>query len=178
MRSGVSVQVLLGGVAVACVIIALSMTRLDTLMPPPGGGWVAASRTAARVVDGDTLALSDNRRVRLFGIDAVELHQTCTRRGGATWACGKAAKGALEALVAGGVTCQTRDRDRYGRDVGLCVNAAGRDVGDAMVRDGWALAYRSYSHAYVEAETSARAAERGIWGGGFVAPGDYRKGAR
>ncbi len=178
MRSGVSIPVLLGGAAAGCAMIAVAMTRLDVLVPPPDGGRTAPARMTARVVDGDTLALPDGRRIRLFGIDAVESHQSCTRRGGATWACGEAARTALQALVTGGVSCQTRDRDRYGRDVGLCVNAAGRDVGDAMVRDGWALAYRTYSHMYVEAETAARLAERGIWSGGFVAPGDYRKGAR
>ena len=41
----------------------------------------------ARVVDGDTLAIGD-QRVRLFGIDALEASQTCQDRAGRAYTCG------------------------------------------------------------------------------------------
>ena len=41
---------------------------------------------------------------------------------------------------------------------------------------GWAVAYRRYSHAYVELESAARAAARGVWAGEFVMPWDWRRG--
>jgi endonuclease YncB( thermonuclease family) len=43
-----------------------------------------------------------------------------------------------------------------------------------MVRNGWALAYREYSRAYVPEERAAHRAERGIWRGEFVKPWNWR----
>ena len=41
----------------------------------------------AMVIDGDTIVVA-GERVRLHGIDAPELHQTCTAYG-QPWACGR-----------------------------------------------------------------------------------------
>ena len=41
----------------------------------------------ARVIDGDTNEIA-GRRIRIFGIDAPEVDQTCERGGGGTWYCG------------------------------------------------------------------------------------------
>ena len=75
------------------------------------------------------------------------------------------------------VTCEERDRDRYGRVVAVCRHS-GRDIYAWLVREGWALAYRRYSLAYVNEEAAARSARRGIWRGEFVPPWDWRRGAR
>ena len=40
----------------------------------------------ARAIDGDTLQLGD-MRLRLHGIDAPELRQTCENAAGAIWSC-------------------------------------------------------------------------------------------
>ena len=130
----------------------------------------------ARVVDGDTLELG-GVRVRLHGIDAPESAQNC-RVGGRFWACGRAATRALAGLVRGKpVSCEERDRDRYGRVVAVC-RTAGQDLNAWMVSEGWAFAYRRYSHAYVAHETRARTAKRGMWRGEVVAPWDWRSGKR
>ena len=47
-----------------------------------------------------------------------------------------------------------------------------------MVHQGWALAYRRFSTAYVGAEAAAKAAKRGVWRGKFIAPWDWRRGDR
>jgi endonuclease YncB( thermonuclease family) len=75
------------------------------------------------------------------------------------------------------VTCEQRDVDRYGRIVAVC-RAGLNDLGAFMVANGWALAYRRYSTAYVGPEGSAKAARRGIWRGTFTAPWDWRRGDR
>jgi hypothetical protein len=49
------------------------------------------------------------------------------------------------------------------------------DVAKWMVQQGEAVAYREYSTAYVEDEDVARKALRGLWGGTFEAPKDWRK---
>lgn len=124
----------------------------------------------AFAVDGDTLDIAGTR-VRLKGIDAPELKQECVRAG-RPWACGEAARRMLqEALRAGPVTCAASRRDQYGRPVAVC-QAGGVDLSEHMVQQGFAVAYLGRAYAGMEAE--ARAAGRGIWGGSFESPVDWR----
>lgn len=140
-------------------------------MPP---GDPAALSGRARAVDGDTIELA-GERIRLFGIDAPELSQTCTRNS-ETWACGDWARAAMAAgLGAGEVACAPRERDRYGRIVATC-HQGGEDIGEALVRQGAAFAYRRYSGAYMAAEAEAEAAGRGVWAGEAVRPAAFRAG--
>ena len=55
---------------------------------------------------------------------------------------------------------------------------AGEDLGEWMVAQGWALAYRRYSLDYVDEEAEARAARRAIWTSEFVTPWEWRRGKR
>jgi endonuclease YncB( thermonuclease family) len=126
----------------------------------------------ARVIDGDTIVIN-GKHIRLQGIDAVESAQTCGRDGG-RWPCGRHAGFALARFIHGrALECRAVDRDDYGRIVAICF-ADGVDINEWMVREGWAVAYRKYSTAYVEAEESARAAKRNIWSGTFTMPEAYR----
>ncbi len=127
-----------------------------------------------RVIDGDSLIV-DGREVRLHGMDAVELHQTCREPDGREWPCGRLARAHLRKLVRGrSLTCRTVDEDRYGRIVARCVTDGGLDVAERMVRDGWAVAYMRHSPLYVAAERDAREARRGIWAGRFTPPEEWR----
>ena len=72
------------------------------------------------------------------------------------------------------MTCVPQSRDRYGRTVATCSTAAG-DIGAAMVRAGWAVAYRRYGHQYVADEEAARAERRGMWSGRFTEPEQWRR---
>ena len=78
------------------------------------------------------------------------------------------------------VDCVERDKDRYGRIVAGCRvgGPKGKDLNAAMVAEGWALAYRHYSKDYVAAENAAKAAGAGLWRGRFIAPWEWRRGAR
>ena len=44
-----------------------------------------------------------------------------------------------------------------------------------MVQNGWAIAYRYYSHDYVNDEKIAKSNKAGIWQGKFQEPYLYRK---
>src|SRR5688572_30056877 len=130
----------------------------------------------ADVTDGDSFEIGATR-VRLFGIDAPEGRQSCTRDGG-DWACGNEAARKLRSLIGDRtVTCAQRDVDDYGRIVAVCRSGAA-DLAGEMARSGFAVAYRRYSSDYVDEENEARAAKRGIWGGGFAAPEVYRRSER
>lgn len=132
---------------------------------------------SARVTDGDTLRVG-GEVVRLFGIDAPERDQTCTRADGRRWPCGAWSRDALVAMVRGAaVTCDALERDQYDRIVARCI-AGGRDIGQEMVRSGAAWAYRAYSSDYVDAEKQALFAGLGVWQGYAVAPADHRAAER
>lgn len=126
------------------------------------------------VIDGDTLKFGGSR-VRIHGIDAPELRQSCDGLPKA----GRLAQETLRAAVKDGVWCMPLARtDRYGRTVARCMGAGG-DLAEIMVRSGMAWDAPKYSRgAYRAAEADARKARRGIHGARCVPPGDWRKGVR
>lgn len=126
----------------------------------------------ARASDGDTLVMT-GITIRLYGIDAPELGQTC-RRDGAEWTCGREAAGRLAGLVAGQeVECQQHDIDAYGRAVASC-RVGGTDLAAALVDAGLAVALPRFTAAYVENEARAREQRRGLWRSDFQRPAEYR----
>ena len=132
----------------------------------------ASPSGVGRSIDGDSLMVG-SQEVRLFGIDAPEYKQSCTRAG-KSWACGSAAADQLSKLVAGKqVSCSTVGTDKYGRTVARC-SVGATDLNRIMVATGYAVAYRRYSMDYVSAEESAKVAKRGIWSGSFELPSTVR----
>ena len=113
------------------------------------------------------------KEVRLFGIDAPELNQTCLRDA-QDWACGAAAKDLLNSLVRGKfIYCSEAGTDQFDRILARCVSGT-TDINRAMVANGHAVAFRRYSSDYVSAEDSAKANKRGLWSSKFTMPSDYR----
>jgi endonuclease YncB( thermonuclease family) len=129
----------------------------------------------ARIVTGDIIEIN-RQRIHLFGIAAPAPDQTCTARG-ARWSCGQNATFALSAIVERQwVHCARAPAAPAERITAVCrlAGANGPDIGAAMVRQGWALADRRVSAAYVREEDAARQAKAGLWVGEFVAPWDWR----
>ena len=101
-------------------------------------------------MDGDSLMVGDYE-VRLFGIDAPELSQTCTLDAH-PWECGLAAKDELARLIAGKeIVCASVTIDQYRRNVARCT-AGATELNRTMVALGYAVAFRRYSLDYVSAE--------------------------
>lgn len=128
----------------------------------------------AWAVDGDSLT-QNGAMIRLWGIDAPELHQVCMK-GNTPYECGQQAKGYLISLIrAGNVECQTVDTDKYGRLVSRCA-VNGQDLGTSMVLAGWAIDYKRYSNGYYsDQELTAKQNGAGIWAGTFIQPEAWRK---
>lgn len=149
----------LGSSAIGCAVRAMVLL-------------LALPVAAQTVVDGDTIKLNGTT-LRLWGIDAPEMAQTC-----GDWSAGVAATYALADLVRGkAITCEPRDRDRYGRLIGLC-RANGKDLGAAMVELGMAWAFTRYSSDYVEHEKAAIGGRLGVHAHDCIKAWDWRRQSR
>ena len=134
----------------------------------------AVPAVADQVIDGDTLEV-EGQRMRLYGIDAVELGQTCLDGHGQPWHCGAAAKAALAELVEGqAIACTVVDDTPVDGYVAQCRVRDEIDLGGYMVRSGLALADPEVAEDYFADQAAAKAAAAGIWGGTFNPPWEWR----
>ena len=128
------------------------------------------------VVDGDTFVLSGTT-YRLWGIDAPELNQICEDQAKTPYPCGRQAKEYLRKIMKGHdfhCTQESRAKSET-RAVARCMIDE-KDIGQIMVRDGWATDYKYFSKgAYTLEENQARHFRAGLWGGSFQNPRDWRK---
>ncbi|WP_277201650.1 thermonuclease family protein [Victivallis vadensis] len=150
-------------IAILFLLLAVvAQTRADTLR--------------ARVLwihDGDTVSVAAPNglwfKVRLWGVDAPELDQPG----------GRDSMMALIRLVGRKqVTVDIKDRDRYGRLVGVIIYRK-KDINLEMLKLGQAWYYKQYApkqKSYAEAEAEAREKRRGLWSESDpVAPWEWRK---
>ncbi len=118
--------------------------------------------------DGDSLTIGAER-MRLKGIDAPELSQSCERNG-MSWDCGRQARDTLQGLVASHDTrCSGSERDQYDRLLVVC-RSGGLDINGEMVERGMAVSYGNYERE----EERARSERAGLWAGTFERPRDVR----
>ena len=151
-------------------LIVVTVIAVGIASPAGSQGRISGR---AKVTDGDSFEIGATS-IRLFGVDAPEGRQPCTRDG-REWACGEEAARRLRSLTGSGhVVCTRRDVDDYGRVVAQC-SQGGVDLAAEMARSGLAVAYRRYSNAYIEEENEARAARRGLWAGEFTPPEQWRR---
>jgi len=89
----------------------------------------------AYVTDGDTITIQKTQ-VRLYGIDAPELHHPY----------GKTAKWAMVRLCKGHrIRAEITDEDDYGRTVAKCFLPDGRDLSAELVKEGLAIDWPKFS---------------------------------
>jgi endonuclease YncB( thermonuclease family) len=127
----------------------------------------------ARVIDGDTIELSDGRRVRYIGIDTPETVDPSQSVG----CYGKEASDRNKALVEGKTVSLEKDvseTDRFGRLLRY-VYLGDVMVNELLVVEGYAQASSfppdvKYQDRFTAAQQQARAASRGLWGPVCAAP--------
>jgi len=133
-----------------------------------------------RALDGDTVAAD----FRLLGVDAFESRQLC-EKAGACWACGKAAQDfAAKALKGGEASIRLTGTTTYGRPVAI-VTAGGKDLGEEMIRAGFAIPQPQFlrrdpdrEDRYQSAHVEALNAQAGGLAGTWLSPSDWRRGKR
>ena len=148
----------LASISVALALLAAGCGHGDTTGD--------AEAVVARIADGDTLVLTDERRVRLVQIDAPEEHEGECYAAGATTA--------LERLVPPGATVTLEadpaldDVDRFGRLLRYVLRND-RNVNLELVRAGAAAPWffdgdrGRYADDLLAAAEAARDARRGLW---------------
>ena len=148
-------------------------------IPSPGHGqsqydpWQTVEGEAS-AMSGDTVIV-EGSTIRLYGIDAPELGQTCHSRSGQPYDCGAMARNFLEQALAGRtINCTIFSQAVDGIQVGRCA-AGSTDIGLYMVGHGWAFAARGLSNRYGGTEARAQARGAGVWSGRSVQPWVWRQ---
>ncbi len=163
---GFSLLLKKASLAGAFFVSAIWLTGAQAFCPAPGG---LASVTVQRVVDGDTLRLSDGRSVRMIGLNTPELG----KQGRSDEPFAVVARKRLEALVAAsdgrvGLLSGKENKDRYGRTLAHVYGADGANLEAQMLAEG--LGFQVAVAPNVDlvscqqaAERSAREAGLGVW---------------
>ncbi len=126
----------------------------------------------ATVVDGDTLGLN-GEEISLYGIDALEITQSCSVND-EDWFCGWDAADRLEEIIAGrDVSCEPMGTGAEGDALYRCM-AGEDDLAGLMLDEGLAVTAADTDDDYVVRETAASEAGTGIWAGTFIEPQVYR----
>ena len=168
MKSPLGCSLLLkkASLAGAFFVSAIWLPGAQAFCPAPKN---LASAAVQRVVDGDTLRLSDGRSVRMIGLNTPELG----KQGRTDEPFAVAARKRLEALVAAsdgrvGLLPGKDSKDNYGRTLAHVYGADGANLEAQMLAEGLGLQVAVAPNVDLvacqqAAEQSARQAGLGIW---------------
>ena len=128
----------------------------------------------SRVVSGDTITLGQYI-VKLFGVAAPDISQTCANASGAGYRCGQQSVSWLsEWLADNEIACHIINRTEQGVLNGVCL-LGDYDIGAAIVNAGWAVANIRQSKIYLPYQQQASSNKRGLWQGEFYMPWDWQR---
>ncbi|HWT68856.1 MAG TPA: thermonuclease family protein [Pseudomonas sp.] len=150
----------------AFFVSAIWLSAAQALCPAPG---TLTSVEVQRVVDGDTLRLSDGRSVRMIGLNTPELG----KKGRSDEPFAVVARKRLEALVAAsdgrvGLLPGKESKDHYGRTLAHVYGANGANLEAQMLAEGLGFLVAVPPNVDLvacqqDAERSARQAGLGLW---------------
>lgn len=125
------------------------------------------------VITADTLNVQ-GYRVKLYGVEAPDLTQTCANRTGASYNCGQQAALWLSSwLTTNPVSCRVMKDLGNGNMIAIC-SLGQYDLGAALINAGWAVANPKEGKIYAPYEENARSKKNGLWQGKFYKPWDWR----
>lgn len=161
-----------------CFWLVVAVTRADCRLPAEWATQPEFKQVSwQHIYDGDSLRLSDGRRVRLIGIDTPELE----REGRATQPLAEGARDRLAQLLARDDRRQVVLRigvdseDRYGRVLAHAFDTSGVNVTEALLAEGWGFQVVIppnvwAADCYLKAEQQAALGSKGVWGHPYFAP--------
>lgn len=127
-----------------------------------------------RVLSGDTLTMN-GRVVKLFGVAAPDISQTCADASGRGYKCGHNSIVWLSDWLADNqVECHIISEDERGVLTGVCLLGP-YDIGAAITNAGWAVADIRQTRIYAPYQQQAVSNRRGLWQGNFYMPWDWKK---
>lgn len=164
---------------IVAAILAAAASLLPVFRSPPPTSTRSAPaapfsqvvlwRICERVIDGDTIVLDGQERVRLIGVDTPETKHP--RKPVERF--GKEASAFTRRLVEGHRVRLEYDqarRDRYGRTLAYVYLEDGTFLNAEIIRQGYGHAYTRFPFRHMEEfrsyERTAREGSRGLWGGG------------
>jgi len=122
--------------------------------------------------DGHSLAV-EGHAIRLDGVDAPGLLQTCTIKG-VPWRCGEKAYRRLASLVKGRkVVCRVTEQVGSGA-AAVCSSREVKDLAEVMVREGLAVPNGHDRGRYSGPVAGAKQSRAGMWVGEFESPKIWR----
>lgn len=154
------------GFAVELSAIVGTPVQLEESVPHTG-----ALRKVMRVIDGDTIVVSPNEKVRLIGVDTPETKDprnpvACFGQEAAKFTR-NAVEGKSVRLVFDENNQRTRHKDRYARTLAYAYLDDGRMLNRELIRQAYAHAYTRFRFRYLgefrELEKTARAESLGLW---------------
>jgi endonuclease YncB( thermonuclease family) len=150
-------------------ILALSPVLISDTQASCQAQRVDLKTTVDRVLDGDTIELSDRTRIRLIGINAPEF----ARRGQPAEAFATQARTALTALLSKsgnrvGLQYGSDRQDRYGRTLAHIFLPDGTNLAQQLLIQGLAVRVAFppnlwAQECYQQAENHARRHQQGLW---------------
>lgn len=150
----------------ALALVAWLLRDLPKTFSPPKseGSW----RRCVRVIDGDTILLDVDERIRLIGVDTPE--SVDPRR--PVQFFGKEASAFTRRLVEGRrvrLEFDQERQDRYGRTLAYVYLEDGTFLNAEIIRQGYGHAYTRFPFRFSEElrayEREAREQRRGLWAG-------------
>lgn len=150
----------------ALLLPFLALFWLAAPAGPARAGEAAPIAGPATVIDGATLTVG-GLRLRLHGIAAPALDQTCFDAQERGYACGRVAAEALAARIGGqSLACEPLGADRTAARCRIGAD----DLAAWLVERGYAVADRQASTEYVAQDERAWGRRAGLWSGVFDLP--------
>lgn len=130
--------------------------------PPPKARWWRFF--LPETTDAATFR-SDNKTIRVAGVEPPPIDATCPLAGGESWPCGRTALYSLRRFLHGrAVECYFPEESDLA-DVTAPCRVGTSDIGLWLLSAGWARPNDLATDEYRKAATGAICAERGIWRG-------------
>jgi micrococcal nuclease len=164
-------SLLAGALSGRCLAASQSSIDGTSAQSKDAGARAGELRKVVRVVDGDTIVVSPNEKVRLIGVDTPETVHPKK----AVECFGKEAKqftrdaveGKTIRLVLDKVNTKRQHKDRYGRTLAYAYLDDGTMLNAELIRRGYAHAYTRFPFRYLvefrELERAARIQPVGLW---------------